>query len=86
MAAAYTTIQGDTWDHIAYKLWGLETCATELMEANYRLLDVLVFSSGTVLNVPDLPLETYGWLPGWRTDDNDNVDGADPYAYDGEEI
>lgn len=82
MAAAYTTtIQGDTWDSIAYRLWGREECAAYLMEANYRHLDILVFSSGTVLNVPDLPADSYGWLPGWRTDLNYNIDN-DPYEYD----
>lgn len=84
MAAVYTTVQGDTWDSIAYKLWGLEECATDLMEANYRYLDILVFSSGTVLNVPDLAPDTYGWLPGWRADLNDNVNETDPYEYDEE--
>lgn len=84
MASVYTTIQGDTWDSIAYKLWGLEECATDLMEANYRHLDILVFSSGTVLNVPDLAPDTYGWLPGWRADLNNNADETDPYKYDEE--
>ena len=83
MAATYTTVQGDTWDSVAYKLWRREECAAYLMEANYRHLDTLVFSSGTTLNVPDLPAEKYGWLPGWRTDLNDNVEGADPYDYEG---
>lgn len=84
--ATYTTVQGDTWDGIAYKLWGIEECASNLMEANYKHLDTLVFSSGTVLSVPDLPLDDYGWLPGWRADYNDNTDqGSDPYYYDEDE-
>ncbi len=85
-AATYTTVQGDTWDSIAYKLWGMEECAANLMQANYKYLDILVFSSGTVLSVPDLPSEDYGWLPGWRADSNDNIDqDSDPYYYDDED-
>lgn len=53
MSTTYTTIQGDTWDLIAYKLYGSEKYMKNLIEANWPLLEVLVFSSGTVINVPD---------------------------------
>ncbi len=78
----YTTIQGDTWDLIAYKIYGAEGRATELMGANYRHLDTLVFSTGTVLNVPEIPDKEGDSLPGWRTSSGDG--GIDPYEYDDE--
>ena len=53
----YKTIQGDTWDLIAYKLFGNEKYMENLIIANWEFLDVLVFSSGTTLIVPDLPEE-----------------------------
>lgn len=85
MAGTYTTIQGDTWDNIAYKVYGSEEYAAFLMENNYRCLDILVFSSGTVLNTPELPEELEEELPPWRADGEDEED-EDPYDdYDEEE-
>ena len=57
MASTYMTSQGDTWDLIAYDLYGAEKYMRYLIEANWPLLDILVFSSGTVINVPDIPEE-----------------------------
>lgn len=54
MAGTYKTIQGDTWDLIAYKLFGSEKYMKNLIEANWPLLDVLIFPSGIELTVPDL--------------------------------
>ena len=68
MAGKYVTQQGDTWDLIAYRLFGEERRMKNLIEANWPLLDVLVFSAGTEITVPDLPEETDGDLPFWRAD------------------
>lgn len=66
MAGKYVTQQGDTWDLIAYKLFGEERRMKNLIEANWSLLDVLVFSAGTEITVPDLPEEVDADLPFWR--------------------
>lgn len=71
MSKTYTTIQGDTWDLIAYKLYGSEKHMKNLIEANWPLLEVLVFSSGTVINVPDIPEDSDEDAPFWRSN-NDN--------------
>lgn len=55
MAKTYTATQGEAWDGIAYTLYGDEKYMKELIEANWRLLDTLVFSGGEVLNVPEIP-------------------------------
>lgn len=68
MAGTYKTIQGDTWDLIAYKLFGSEKYMKNLIEANWPLLDVLIFSSGIELTVPDIPEEQDDDLPFWRND------------------
>ena len=68
MAGTYKTIQGDTWDLIAYKLFGSEKYMKNLIEANWPLLDVLIFPSGIELSVPDLPEEQDDDLPLWRND------------------
>ena len=47
------------------------------MQNNYAYLDILVFSSGTILNTPALPEELDGELPPWR---NNIIDSkTDPY-------
>lgn len=65
----YTAIQGDVWDLIAYKLYGDEKYMKNLVEANWKYIDTVVFSSGTLLNVPDLPEEEVDGVPFWREGD-----------------
>lgn len=65
----YTTIQGDVWDLIAYKLYGDEKYMKNLIEANWQYIDVVVFSSGIVLNVPDIQDEEIEDMPFWREGD-----------------
>lgn len=87
MAKTYTTAQGETWDQIAYKVYGGEEYAALLMASNYPLLDILVFSAGTVLNTPELPEYDDGELPPWRIGADGSADeDEDPYDdYSGEE-
>lgn len=51
----YTTIQGDAWDAIAYKVYGDTKYTGWLMQNNLPLLDIFVFSAGTVLQTPPVP-------------------------------
>ena len=67
--ATYTTIQGDTWDMIAYRLFGNEAYMEEMMMENLPYIDTLVFSSGTVLSVPELQEWQDEDMPFWREDD-----------------
>lgn len=66
MASTYTTVQGDTWDIIAKKVYGSEQYADQLMASNFELLDLFLFSSGTVVKVPELKEEIDSNLPKWR--------------------
>ncbi len=77
MSATYTTIQGETWDNIALKVYGGERHADFLMANNYPYLDVLVFSAGTVLATPDMPEKVSKELPSWRTSHRSGQ--PDPY-------
>ena len=54
MATSYQTIQGDTWDGIAYKLWGKEELMRLLIQANPDYTDRLIFPAGIVLAVPEV--------------------------------
>lgn len=76
MADTYITVQGDTWDSIAYDQYGSEDYMQLLIEANWPLLDILVFSAGTEIVLPDPPEEIDEDLPYWRTDD-DTADDDD---------
>ena len=62
----YTTIQCDMCDSIAYKVYGSEKYMGLLMTSNLQLLDVFIFSAGTVLSVPEVTIEEETDKPAWR--------------------
>lgn len=80
-AETYTTIQGETWDQIALKVYGAEIYADYLMQNNPDLLDILIFSAGTVLKTPEL-IEAISEdaLPWIDKDPTEPSGGIDPYA------
>lgn len=85
----YTTVQGDTWDLIAYNLFGAEAYMQQLIEANPDLVDIFVFSAGTEIIVPEIEdADDPNALPIWRTSgfDDDTVDEDDMYDPDWEDI
>lgn len=65
----YRTIQGDTWDGIAFKVAGTESFMTELMQANPDHLETVIFPAGVVLNISDTGIESASdLLPPWRVE------------------
>lgn len=50
----YETISGDTWDLIAYNVYGDEFLCDYIVDANPDKLDYAIFPSGVVLSIPDL--------------------------------
>lgn len=62
----YTTIQGDTWDMIAKKVYGDEKKLDVLMAANFDSLDYVVFPAGVAVNIPELDRQVDSDLPEWR--------------------
>lgn len=65
----YTTIQGDTWDAIAYKVYGAgnEAQAGNIMAANYPLLDYFIFPAGISVKIPETDIKKAAPdLPPWR--------------------
>lgn len=62
----YTTIAGDTWDGIAYKLWGNEYKMTDLQRANTDYLQTVIFDAGVVLTVPEIQTAISESLPPWK--------------------
>ena len=64
-----TTVQGDTWDTIAWRVYGSVLRTQELMEAreNIRLLDIEVFPAGVVVACPEVETPSAADnLPPWR--------------------
>lgn len=55
---SYTTIQGDTWDSIAFKLWRSEYLFPLLMAANTKHIDTVIFTGGVFLIVPNIENST----------------------------
>jgi phage tail protein X len=70
MSSIYKTKQGDTFDSIAFLQLGDEEYTKELMEANPENLDVVIFSGGVSLTIPDIDSTdtTSSSTPPWRTD------------------
>lgn len=66
MPDAYTSIQGDTWDTIAYKVYGEESAMVQLIEANNDLAHIAIFSAGVQVTCPTIAPEASHILPPWR--------------------
>lgn len=63
----YVTKSGDAWDMIAKKVYGDEKHVSFLMKHNQKHLEEFIFSSGAVLEIPDLPEEIENnEFPDWR--------------------
>lgn len=63
----YTTVQGDKWDSIAYKLYGDTRFTDVLIEANAEYRWIYIFSAGVVLEVPEVETRiTADDLPPWK--------------------
>ncbi len=68
MENTYTTKQGDTWDLIAFRVYGDVKYTGWLMQNNFPHLDIFVFDAGVVLQTPELPeSEQLAGAPVWRT-------------------
>lgn len=62
----YTTKLGDTWDLIAYRVYGNEKYMKELVEANIELAGTVFFKSGVELISPDIPVLNDSNAPPWK--------------------
>lgn len=68
---SYTTSQGETWDLIAYKLWGSEYLLPLLLESNQKYRHVIIFSGGIDLIVPSIDTAIYTERPSWLGDEEE---------------
>lgn len=88
MSETYVTVQGDTFDKIAYDQMDDHLLVDHLMQANLPLLDTAVFPAGVEITIPDVIDEedsTYDdeLLPDTSADDlPDDADSDDDASYD----
>lgn len=64
--ATYTTRQGDTWDLIAWLIYGDEGYAQAMMRLNSQYIDTLTFDGGVELELPPYVADTPKGLPPWK--------------------
>nr|DAL57713.1 MAG TPA_asm: baseplate wedge protein [Caudoviricetes sp.] len=64
----YTTVLGDTWDSIAYRLFGDSKAYNSLLELNQEYSDIVIFSAGVKIKYQDkILVKTYEEnVPPWR--------------------
>ena len=70
MADQYETIQGDTWDMVAKKVYGEEKYLDYLMSNNFDYLNYFIFPAGVTLKTPALPSIREEDIPEWRRNNN----------------
>lgn len=74
----YTTTSGDTWDLIALKELGSEYLFPLLLKENQSYRNQVKFSSGIVLNIPDIPDATiYDGGPDWLSPAEDPTESSE---------
>lgn len=66
----YRTVSGDTFDSIAYQIYGDETQAIHIIKANIEYANVIIFGGGTVLNIPEIEVISPANLPPWKRGDD----------------
>lgn len=62
----YRTIQGDTWDIIAYKQLGSTDYTDQLANANLEYVGTLLFPAGVTLRLPEVVKKASDRLPPWK--------------------
>ena len=61
----YKTEAGDTWDLIAFKLFGNENLMQELLEENIELSEIVIFPAGVELSIPEIEKDKKRGVAPW---------------------
>ena len=65
----YRTVSGDTWDLIAFKVYGSEGYFHDLIRSNLRLIDIAIFDANIPVIIPEITDEENDndeRLPPWK--------------------
>lgn len=66
MVRIYKTISGDTWDVISLRVYKTDKLAHKIMDANKKYINIVFFSAGIELVIPELESKENLELPPWR--------------------
>ena len=68
MSKAYTTVQGDMWDGIAYGKMGSVSYTDKLIRANQEHAGYYILPAGVILILPDVDTtsDDLSALPPWK--------------------
>ena len=71
MSRIYISVQGDWWDLISLKAYGIqrgnELYMHKVIEANYEIREISEFPAGVPVIIPDLPTRTEIPLVPWKS-------------------
>lgn len=62
----YVTKSGDTWDAIAFKVYGDCRYTENLINANRDHITTFIFSAGVILKIPAITKSQSKTLPPWK--------------------
>lgn len=62
----YKTLQGDTWDLIAFNKLGGEQYTHLLIEANWQYRKYVIFPANITLSLPEITVPVSTLLPPWK--------------------
>lgn len=62
----YRTVQGDTWDAIAYRKLGSTDYTDQLISANLEHVGKFIFPAGVILHLPEITEKSNANLPPWK--------------------
>lgn len=63
----YTTLEGDKWDQISYRVYGTRAYVDRLIRANTEHVGVYIFQAGVKLNIPQVSRNmTRAAMPPWK--------------------
>lgn len=62
----YATLGDETWDQVAFKVYGVERYANVLMRVNPAYQDIVFFDSGMVLIIPQIASATKVSVMPWN--------------------
>lgn len=65
----YRTVQGDTWDIIALRMYpklGGEKLMNRLLSINPEHRDTVIFTADVLLQIPDVDIPVVSSIPPWK--------------------
>lgn len=66
MSNTYSTVQGDMWDLISYRVYGSEKYVKILLEANPAYRNIAIFPADIDIICPVIPSSESRVLPPWK--------------------